>query len=66
VFVFRAEPAREKTEEKISRVGSARHEEDTEEKEAGFARILKDSTFFWRKESGAKKTSANAPGGRWH
>jgi hypothetical protein len=26
---------------------------------------MRNSTFFWKKESGAKKTSASGPAGRW-
>jgi len=37
-------------------VGFAHQKKKTKEQEVGFARILKDSTFFLKKESGAKKT----------
>ena len=43
-------------------MGSA-HKKRRYEKEAGFARILKDPAFFWKKESGPKKTGTSGPFG---
>jgi hypothetical protein len=44
---------------------SPAQENAPKEKEAASGRILKNLTFFWKKESKTKKTRTIGPSGRW-
>jgi hypothetical protein len=60
----RASPEK-KIEEKMLWRARPRRRKKQVQVMAGFARIPDDPAFFWKKESGAKKTSARWPKAIW-